>query len=220
MPERLAVWYHTRLCGAGLNEDFAVALMAEQMARLKRCGLAAAAEVYIAVTGGEGNPLLAAALAPNHARLIDHGPGSESHLPTVKSLREWLPAHPGYRVCYFHAKGVTHPGDGFNRQWRYCMESVILDGWQRCVLDLEAGADSVGAHWLTPERFGSQVRTPFWGGMFFWASAKFLLTLPAIKEKPSCRDDWFLSEGWIGMGPHRPKVIDYRPHWPSAIKCR
>lgn len=212
----LAVWYHTRIEGNGLNPDFAASLMAEQMQRLRDSGLADAAEIFVAVNG---DPWIASALAPAKSTLVDNGPEAESHLPTVVKLGIWVKQHPEHYVCYFHAKGVTHPGDAFNRQWRHCMERVVLDGWQRCVKDLE-NLDSAGAHWLTPEKYGSMVTHPFWGGMFFWARASYLSILPPVPDKPTCRDDWFLSERWIGTGPRRPKVRDYAPHWPSAKDCR
>jgi hypothetical protein len=216
----IAIWYHTRLEGGGINPDFATSLMSAQMAYLKETGLeAAASQINICTNGGVGNALLAAALAPEKAQIYDNGPDSESHLPTVCRLHEWIKTHPDWHVCYYHAKGVTHPEDEFNQHWRMCMESVVIGNWRSCVADLENGYDSAGAHWLTPEQFGSIVTHPFWGGMFFWATSNFLATLPPIPCKPTCRDDWFLSERWIGTGKNRPKVRDYKPHWPGLAVC-
>lgn len=225
---KLAVWYHVTLSGPVqepggqmIDEDHAVNVMAEQMRDLKESGLAKVSQIHIASNGGPGNALLAAALAPNHARLIDNGPDAVSLLPTVCRLREWLPGHEDWAVCFFHAKGTTHPAtDKLNRVWRECMERTVIGNWKRCVNDLKLGFDSVGAHWLTREKYGPQVATPFWGGMFFWATVKYLSTLPPIPERPTCRNDWFLSEGWIGMGSKPPRVLDYRQHWPNLRDCQ
>lgn len=216
----ISVWYHTRIEGGGIDPDFSMSLMQQQMSYLKGSGLEKAAdEINICVNGGRYNALLAGALAPNKSVVHDNGEDSESHLPTVCRLREWVLSHPDWYVCYFHAKGVTHPDDDFNQHWRRCMENVVIDNWRLCVADLEAGYDSVGAHWLTPQQFGSMVTHPFWGGMFFWATSNFLATLPPIPCKPTCRDDWFLSERWIGTGPRTPRVKDYKPHWPGLSVC-
>lgn len=219
---RLAVWYHTRMEGGNpaIALEDACALMGQQMTALKRSGLEdAASEILIASNGPASNALYAAMLAPRKARIVDNGPRAESHLPTVNRIREWLPGHQDWAVCYFHMKGITHAQDALCNAWRRCMENVVLWHWQQCVLDMEAGFDSVGAHWLTPERWPGMVKTPFWGGMFFWAKASFLMTLPPVPEKPTCREDWFKSEGWIGDGPKRPKIMDYAPHWPSMKDC-
>lgn len=218
--KKLAVWYHTRIYGGGIDDLFSMSLMYDQMTYLEESGLEDAAdEIHICTNGGSGNAFMAAQLSPEKAIISDNGPDSESHLPTVCKLRDWVHTHPDWYVCYFHAKGVTHPDDEFNQHWRRCMESVVIDNWRSCVADLDAGYDSVGAHWLTPEQFGSMVTHPFWGGMFFWATSNFLATLPAIPCKPITRDDWFLSERWIGTGPNRPKVKDYKPHWPGLAVC-
>lgn len=220
---KLAVFYHCRVGGGQnppLNEDYACSVMGEQMRTFEESGLANAAEhIGIYSNGGLGCSLVAAQLAPPKALVIDNGAKAESILPTVCRLRDWLPDHRDWLVCFWHTKGVTHANDALNQTWRRCMERHVISNWDRCVKDLERGFDSVGAHWLTRERFGPQVVTPFWGGMFFWATARFLLTLPGIPEKPSCRDDWFKAEGWIGMGQQRPKVIDYAPHWPALKEC-
>ena len=98
------------------------------------------------------------------------------------------------------------------------MERHVIEHWKQCVADLEAGCDTVGAHWLSKEKYGPQVTIPFWGGMFFWAKASFLAELPGLPSAPNCRQDWFLSENWIGMG-RAPKLKDYADHWPGLIPC-
>lgn len=220
---KIAIWYHCRLAGGSsppINPDVSMPIMAEQMKLAQDSGLVdAASEIHIVSNGGHGPALYAAMLAPPKAIVHDNGAKAESLLPTVNRIREWLPSHKGWLVCFSHTKGVTHPHDDLTIAWRRCMDTVAFGAWRQCVHDLQAGFESVGAHWLTRERFGTMVSTPFWGGMVFWATADFLLTLPAVPQVPTCRADWFISEGWIGSGPRPPKVKDYRPHWPSLAAC-
>ena len=217
--KRIAVFYHCRLIGDGLDADYSITMMAEQMATLKASGLEQAAnDLVMLVNGDSENQLTARMLAPGKARFIDNGAGAQGLLRSVNRLREWCRTHPDWLVCFWHNKGVTHPWDLLNTRWRQCMEKAVIKNWRRCVMDLESGLDSVGAHWLTPEQFRGIVRLPFWGGQFFWANSSFLATLPQLPNNPVTRDDWFLSENWIGMG-RRPRVKDYCPHWPGISEC-
>lgn len=218
---KISVWYHTRLFGGEppINPDCAIPLMTEQMATLRACGLEAKAdEIVVCINGGNDNQVAARVVSPLKARFIDNGPDSKSMLRTVNKLRAWSLEHKDWYVCFGHIKGVTHPHDQFNRVWRLCMEKVVWHKWRQCVADLDAGYDTVGAHWLTKEVYGPQVTFPFWGGMFWWAKASFLAELPVLPDAPRCRQDWFLSENWIGMGRY-PNVKDYAPHWPGLKPC-
>lgn len=218
---RIAVWYHCRLFGGNppLNPDYSIALMGQQMETLNNSGLLAAANhLFVCVNGNGENRVAARCLAPVKAQFVEHGAKAESLLPTVNALRLWCIANPDAMVCFWHIKGVSHPWDGLTMNWRLCMEKFVIRQWSRCVADLNLGCESVGAHWLTPERYYGLVKYPFWGGQFFWAKASFLAELPELPNAPKCRDDWFLSENWIGMG-RRPRVRDYAPHWPSLNDC-
>lgn len=226
-PKReIAVFYHAKLTGPefGLDETFSLRLVAEQMGALAKSLLGIQAD-HITYGFNEDQaeaekvkPLLITQI-PGTVRVMAHGPQARSELSTLHALQQWLPHHKDAYVCYFHAKGITHPYDAFNRQWRLCMESAVIDHWRECVADLDRGHDSVGAHWLTPERFGASVRSPFWGGNYWWAKARFLLTLPVIPPTSASREQDFLAENWIGLGPRRPRVRDYRPHWPGRNTC-
>lgn len=190
------------------------------MRTLKASGLLDEAdEFHISLNGDDPDAQVARMFSPClKVNLIVHGPTANSLLRTVNALRLWSIEHKDWIVCFFHNKGVTHPGDAWNRVWRLCMERHVIKNWKRCVTDLESGCDTVGAHWLTKEQFGGVVTFPFWGGMFFWAKASFLAELPALKLDPICPQDWFLPENWIGMG-RTPKIMDYAPHWPGMAPC-
>jgi hypothetical protein len=218
---KLAVYFHAKLAGPdfGIDTAFSLQLFAAQMKLMQDVGLAAAADHFvIGLNDGPQTLALARGGVLDNAEVILHPPGSRSELPTLHALQKWLPGHEDWLVCYFHAKGITHPHDELCGLWRRCMTNVVVRGWRQCVADLEAGYETVGAHWLTREQYGPMVNTFFWGGNFWWAKANFLAELPPLKANSTCRDDDFLAELWIGQG-RRPKVRDYAPHWPGLDSC-
>lgn len=213
----IAVFYHIKPSGPGIDTPFALNLLAEQMNVLKTCGLYDAADrIFIGVNGDGADFDMVQKVVKDKPLLIGWGTGARSELPTLFGLQRWLSGHEHWDVCYFHSKGVTHANDPLCRRWRTCMESAVLWHWKTCLKDLGTH-DTVGAHWLTPESYPGQVKSPFWGGNFWWATGAFLSLLPKLQPNSYCRDDDFLAESWIGLGP-RPRVKDYAPHWPDKCK--
>lgn len=223
----LAIFYHARLFGGDPPvSDHTVFVMREQMQRMRKCGLAKAASNIMLGINGDTAKLGYRALemvpyldAPTAVDVKVWGDTFNSELPTMHHMQKWLPGHEDWYVCYFHLKGARNTTDPLNKRWRCCMESAVIENWRQCVADLDKGAESVGAHWLTREKYGPQVERGFWGGNFWWAKASFLLTLPPLKPNRTCRADDFLAETWIGDGPRLPQVVDYRPHWPGLEEC-
>jgi hypothetical protein len=131
----------------------------------------------------------------------------------MRELQKWLPGHEEWLVCFFHSKGATHPRDPMNGAWRDCMMRHCVLNWRECVGDLVSGYDAVGCHWLpnspndpNADRWGGN---SFFGGVFWWSTAKYLLTLPPLPDKATDRHSWFLPELWLGNG--NPKIKDYHP---------
>lgn len=216
---KIAVFYHARICGGNpeINRVYGERMVSEQMRLFVDSGLYSNTNRCIIGLNGDGGEFMRHTM-PEGCSLIEHGPKAESLLPTFLVLEEWAKTHPDWYVCIWHTKGVTHPHDKLNVVWRRCMENAVIRNWHRCVNDLENGCDSAGAHWLTREQFGPMVNTFFWGGAFYWVKASFLTQLPKLPTTVTCRNDWFIPENWIGMGP-RPKVHDYAPHWPGLVAC-
>lgn len=211
----LAVFYHCILSNGALPIDtqYACAVMNEQMTALKRSGLAGAAEVIsVGVNGDSEDAAMARLFVPTKAAMMIHGKQAVTEIPTLQALRSWLPGHADWYVLYHHIKGVTHPTEPLYARWRKRMEHACVWGWRSCVNDMDNGIDSCGCHWLTPEQFPTLARSAFWGGTFWWATAKYLLTLPPLP--PATWANRFAAEDWIGRGPQRPKVRDYYPGWP------
>lgn len=213
--KNLAVFYHCLVSGGSLpiHTDFACSIIMEQMNALRCSHLAdAASEMIFGVNGDESDLQVVRMFAPPKAVIIAHGAGATTEIPTLNLLRAWLKGHPDWYVLYHHIKGVTHPGNILYAYWRQRMEKACVWGWRNCVSDMDRGVESCGAHWLTPEQFPNMAHSAFWGGTFWWATAKFLLTLPPLP--PPTWANRFFAEGWIGSGPRRPRVHDYHPGWP------
>lgn len=211
---KLGVFHHSKIGGAGIpDEDFAFQVLVAQMEALRQSGLSAAAhELHLGVNGTDSEALRVAAVAPANAYLHLHGPGAHSEIPTQQLIRQWLPDHSDWLVMYHHTKGVTHPTEDLYNRWRQRMEDACVWGWQQCVADLQSGYEAVGCHWLTPEKYPHLVTSPFFGGTFWWTTAKYLLQLPPLPEA-----NWanrFEAESWIGRRRPYPRIRDYYPGWP------
>lgn len=211
---KIAVFYHCKIAGEGIpNEDYAVNILYSQMNALKKSGLDdAAQEIHVGVNGNDSESLLVSAIIPSKSRLYVHGHSSRSEIPTQKEIEKWLPGHEDWFVLYHHSKGVTHPDNMAFDAWRLRMERTCVDNWRLCVNDLQRGFDVVGCHWLTPEKFPGMVTSPFFGGTFWWATAKYLMQLPPLPEATWANR--FEAESWIGRRRPYPIVMDYIPGWP------
>lgn len=136
---------------------------------------------------------------------------------TLAALRAWVhDAREDAAVLYAHTKGA-HDVTEWNATWRRSMTRRVVGNWRRCVRLLGEGHDTVGCHWLTPERHHEPpvyvVPSPFYGGNFWWATTSYLRRLPPVPQ--SRRHD---AEKWIGLA--QPRAYDLLPGWPSEELCR
>jgi hypothetical protein len=214
-------YFHARLSG-GCNVDSKVSIdpaygrqhFCRQMQAIISSGLAENCIVYVFMNGSQEDYDFAKGLYQNHVSLIYHGPESESLLPSMSLLQKELPNHPDAIIGFAHTKGITQPENRLYQNWLACMMRHCVEDWRRCVSDLKTGEfDAVGVHWThnsatdpNADRWGSN---SFFAGVFWWATAKYLLTLPQLPEKPIDRHSWFLPELLIGCG--RARIVDYHP---------
>lgn len=188
-------------------------LMAEQMSTLESCGLEKCAlQIWIGVNGDREDAEIAQMLAPLKSRVVPHGKGTGTEITTMNLIREWVKVSPGWYVLYFGMKGVSHP-ENPNTRWRLNMEQHVLANWRTCVLDLDKGYDTCGCYWLTPEEHPTMIQKyPFYGGTFWWAKSDYLATLPPLPPPEFVHR--YDAESWIGMGPRRPRAMNYISGWP------
>jgi hypothetical protein len=126
--------------------------------------------------------------------------------------REVAGRHPGHAVLYAHTKGITHQGEQEGErihmnEWRRCMTRAVLLDWRSKLAVLE-DCDAIGEHLLTPQDFPGLVRSPFFGGNFWWANASFLRDCKLV--------DWsdrHTAETWLGDNGARMRAISSRA-WP------
>lgn len=214
---KIAIWYHAKISGEGVpNPDAALEVVSEQMSALQDSGLSAASsEFHIGVNGTDSDALAISALCPGNPAFYVHGPEARSEIPTMNKLREWL--QPGWLVLYHHTKGITHPGEALYETWRRCMQRGCIWNWEECKRLLGTNYESVGCHWLTREKYGPAVKSPFWGGTFWWAKSEYLMTLPPLPA-PTW-ENRYEAESWIGLGKKLPRIFDFGNHWPNLAEC-
>jgi hypothetical protein len=220
----IAVFYHCRVSGGHtdkdnigqqvggvINESWAKQLYTNQIQALVGSGLYENSNyMVIGLNGDEKDECFVRQTMLPGCTLVQHGPQSKSLCPTMRVLQDFLPGHEEWAVCFFHTKGALHPNDSATNLWRERLEKHVIWNWRTCVNDLESGQyDAVGSDWIKqplndPKKWG---RNDYFGGVFWWATAKFLLTLPEMPKQPSDRHEWYLPELWLGNG--KPRVRDY-----------
>lgn len=213
-PLKIAVFYHCILSGDKMPGDGTpLAVFTEQMTALQCSGLAEAAkQIHCCVSGSDS--LLAATLAPDKALIHPQPDKGDGERPTINFLHQWSKQHPGWAVCYHHMKGASLHGDVYGK-WRRCMERAVIWNWASCYADICAGIQTVGAHWIDPQKNPIGGTTGYWGGNFWWAKSDFLSTLPALPNHPDTNGKCYWAELWIGGNRIRPLLKDYAPHWPQ-----
>jgi hypothetical protein len=227
---KLAVFFHARISGGSMpinadgqrnvsvHPDVGRNQYVEQMKLMVDSGLYDAAnEIHIGLNGEGDDEQFVQEHMPVGCILHVHGAQAVSLLPTMRLLQDWLPGHEDYLVGFAHMKGVTHPHDPFKLAWRACLERHVIKGWKDCVWLLENGHEAVGCHWVKGTDEGRPVE--FFGGVFWWSTARFLLTLPPLIEKCETRAQWYVPEFFIGSGPRTPTIFDFHPGWPNQIGC-
>jgi hypothetical protein len=221
---KLAAWFHTRFSGGDFPEHpeakidpiRGIYLFTEQINAVNKSGLYDSLdEFYVGLNGSVSEGVWANEIVPRGTKVLTWLPPSRSLIPTMRHLQNWLPGHEEYLCCFFHAKGATHdPRDPLTTMWRHCMEQSVIWNWRRCVNDLESGQyDAVGVHWChnstndpNADRWGGN---SYFGGVYWWATAKYLLTLPKLPMEATDRHSFYLPELWIGCG--KPRIKDYHP---------
>ena len=218
----IAIFYHclTHLGNPPQLRPGAVGIIRDQMDVLMESGLLyECSEFIVGINGGSESREVANLLLPTKAQLVLHGLESRAENLTLVEIEKFVKTHPDYHVLYFHAKGCTHPpGDAMRDRWRECMMHHLVKNWRRCVADLDAGAESVGCHWMTGKQ--TPPGQSIWAGNFWFAKSDFLQTLPSIYARDRIKvsgiaslESRYESEVWIGNGPRLPRIKDYCPGW-------
>lgn len=222
--KKLAIFHHSLFFLGDPPEPLPAAegIIFEQMEAMRTSGLLdAAAELHYGVNGGEESKDLAYGYLPKPTSTTFHGLDSRNENLTIVLLEKWLkePGHDDWYVLYFHSKGATKPvGDYLSSRWRACMMRHCVHNWKLCVQALDEGYEAAGCHWMEPP--ATPETQYIFAGTFFWATAKFLKTLPSIYERARIKESGigafesrYECEVYIGNGPRPPRVKDFHPGW-------
>ena len=213
----IAVFYHCLMRNADppITVMTTTNILVEQMRALNLSGLTDAAKTIVVGCNGDSIDAMAVGcLIPKEAQLF-WWPGGCSEIPTLKYMHDWSKQHLGWNVLYHHMKGATYPKNKMWITWRRCMEMACVWNWERCVEELELGAESCGAHWLTRRLLPHDRNCPYWGGNFWWATSDFIATLKPLPEDSV--KNRYEAELWIHSGSRLPRVHDFAPHHP--MRC-
>jgi len=135
-------------------------------------------------------------------------------VPTINAIQKFSSGNPDHYVMYHHMKGLSYPpGTGLHdlsSNWRWCMQTHVVDHWQRCIGYLGQGYEVVGVHWHTPEKFPGVGHVPYFAGNFWWANGKFLATLPKLNPEGHLAGGRYEAEAWLGRGKRWPSAMDMK----------
>ena len=126
------------------------------------------------------------------------GPLDEAEFATLKHVEQFAATHPEAAVLYMHTKGASHSGRSARKadSWRRYMEHFCIDRADACIAAL-AHCDACGVD-LSPWP------ASHFSGNFWWATCRYLRTLPAIQDVSDVHYPHLISrrhtaELWIGM---------------------
>lgn len=221
----IVIFYHTAFRIGTQHLISSRPIVHEQMTALRTSGLEnSASEIYVGVNGDATSAVHSDGLLPTKSVVSYHGVDSRNENLTLVMIEEWLKKNTSEAyICYFHAKGCTHPlNDALRTPWRRCMNRHVIHNWRLCVEAIESGSEAAGCHWMIPPATPSGQF--IFGGNFWWAKASFLRTLPSIYERARIKESGigslesrYESEVWIGNGPRPPIVKDFHPNWNPGL---
>lgn len=180
--EKIAVFYHV------YQHNHWLELVQEQVNLLYSSGLYDASSfIHVGVNGPAELPHLGSKFSVNH----NPQPWAEE-TPTLVSLKDFCEQNPGWKVLYFHTKGITQLGQETS-DWRKAMEYFCIERWQNCLKALEKH-DTAGCLYMDDCYFGF---FPHYSGNFWWVNSQYVPTLDHSYLSGGIRQN---REFWIGTG--------------------
>jgi len=171
----------------------------QQLQLLKQSGLPNVAEINMCVTGKIDLEYVARRypfVNVIDVRSIDHPNIFEGQ--TLRAIHQADLPDDAY-VLYFHNKGATS-NSTYVAAWRDCLNYEMVTKWRLCISALD-GYDVVGVSDTHVQRSNYVITS----GNFWWATAKYLKTLPdpidstqyLDKHHPGDYDYRYCFERWI-----------------------
>lgn len=221
MSSKIAIFFHGAFYLNGEFAPHAFNVIQSIMNAMQASGLTDTAdEIYCGVNGGEESVPFAETVFPEKAVKVYHSLECKNELRTVMLMQKTMAGRKGWKVLYFHAKGISHsPDEKMITNWRNCMLRHLVTNWLLCVNALNAGAETAGTHWLEGQVDGTMA---LYGGNWYWVKSEFLDTLPPIENNVriplmgglDSAQSRFEAEVFISTGPRLPKIKDFHRGWP------
>lgn len=131
--------------------------------------------------------------------LIDHDATPEEfELSTLNELKKFCDeSTDDFNVLYLHHKGASRLRTRKHvhiTDWRKYMTYFNVELWKDCVAALNTGYDTAGVEWTEKSNFPKH-----YSGNFWWATAKYIRSLPNI-VRPS--DNNFINNSQFGLKAH------------------
>jgi hypothetical protein len=126
--------------------------------------------------------------------------------PTLIHLQTYCQIVPNAVVLYYHSKSTSRPSEDINlHSWRRCLEYFNIELWKKSVKNLITDTHDVcGALYVEYFAFLNYVFKNYYSGNFWWASAKYINTLPNLSLIVSSPEiNRTEAEMWIGKSSHR-----------------
>lgn len=195
--ERVRHYYHVYADGYWKH------ILDDHLKALKDSGITW--DLVVGVVGSEESVQEVALQLPEETRIVGWPDGFEQH--TLNLIYDDVQAGYDGPVLYAHTKGAGYPS-AYSTDWRQCMTRLVLDA-EDCMRRLGEGSDTVGCHWLTRADWPGRIKTPFYGGNFWWATSDHLRRLARPQET-----NRFDAEAWLAsVRPRRP--VSLVSGWPG-----
>lgn len=156
------IWIHACSKGAGME------ILDSQLRRVRNSLLYnRVRKIHIGIVGEMSDPLECFQSSLINVYHLSNIP-SDGEYKTIRHFMDNL-LDPQGDVLYFHTKGVSHPGDKKNRDWREMMEYFVIDEWEKAHDRLDEN-DVVGCN------LSKDGKNPVhFSGNFWWARGSYLL---------------------------------------------
>lgn len=188
----------------------------DQMSILIDTGLMDAAEFVHVGINGSTDPVYKNRKIQHH---FNPNPEREE-TDTLRSLLEFSQNNDGYKILYFHTKGISYSSAAFSApnpivkciyDWRKMMEYYAIKHWKDCISILDR-FDAVGPLLRPAPRL-------HYSGGYWWSKPEYIRTLDhGLLDTP----DRYDREFWIGSGPgmyanlHESGIVHYHSEYPES----
>jgi hypothetical protein len=210
--ENQEIYVFIHVCTIGQWEE----ILEKQLARIVTSGLYdASCAISLGVLGeGVMDPFLKR--YPKITILFQDPRKELFERPTVLYVHDFCMDKPDALILYLHTKGVTRQGSRSVWDWTNYMEYFNIDCWRDCVVALtKEHYDICGVNW-------QWIPHPHFSGNFWWATGRYISTLPHYIGCEWPTHPQIDPEMWLGQNSpkykcfHHSHLDHYRSLYPES----